>query len=62
MCNDKGATKPRNVSFKMYKQIKRQMIRDFCIHLSDEEEKRFNSIQKEIELDNFCVAMIQKYL
>ena len=58
----KIATQPRNTSFKEYKKIKRQMIRDFCITLTDEENKRFNSLTTEIEVDNFCISMINKYL
>lgn len=62
MSSDKGATQPRNVSFKEYKKIKRQMLRDFCIPLTDEEKSRFNSLTTEIAVDNFCISMIQKYL
>lgn len=64
MIDDRNATKPRNVSFKQYKNIKRQMLCDFCVYekLTKEEEKRFKSLATEIEVDQFCISMINKYL
>ena len=62
MLDDRTATKPRNISFKEYKRIKYKMLRDFCIHPTDEEMNRFNSLTTEIEVDNFCISMIRKYL
>ena len=62
MLDDRTTTKPRNVSFKEYKKMKRKMLSEFCIHLNEEELWRFNSLKTEIEVDNFCISMINKYV
>lgn len=62
MIDDRNATKPRNMSFKSYRKLKMQMLDDFGIVLSDKEIYHLFTLTKEIELDNFCINMIKKYL
>lgn len=59
MLDDRNATKPRNVSFKEYKKMKRKILDDFCIKLTDEQIAHFNSLKTEIAVDNFCISMIR---
>lgn len=52
----------KNMSLKSYRKMKLRMLKDFCIHLSDEEKAHAFSLTKEIEIDNFCISMIRKYM
>lgn len=50
------------MSIKAYRKMKMKMLKEFCIRLSDEEMERFNSFKREIDIDNFCIAMFRKYV
>ena len=60
MINDKHAANPqRQMSFKQYKKMKLAMIaRDFCINLTDEELEHASSLQNEIQVDQFCLGIL----
>ena len=60
MFDDRTSTKPRNMSFKEYKKMKLQMLTEFCVHLTPSEIVRFNSLETEIQVDNFCISAINK--
>ena len=62
MIDDRTATSPvRKMSFKTYKKMKLKMLRrDFCIPLTDEELARYNTLTTEIQVDQFCLGMINK--
>lgn len=51
-----------NMSLKSYRKMKLKMLKEFCITLSDEEMERMNSFTREIDIDNFCISMINKYI
>lgn len=49
----------RTVSFKTYKKMKLKMLRrDFCILLTDDELARFNALTTEIQVDQFCLGIL----
>ena len=60
MINDREAARPeRKMSFKSYKKMKLKMLRrDFCIMLTDEELERAESLQSEIQVDQFCLGIL----
>ena len=60
MINDRDAARPqRQMSFKQYKKMKLKMLqRDFCIPLSDEELAYAESLQSEIQVDQFCLGIL----
>ena len=63
MIDDKHAARPeRQMSFKSYKKMKLKMLkRDFCIMLSDEELERAESLQNEIQVDQFCLGILNSH-
>ena len=52
----------KQMSIKAYRKMKRKMLNEFCINLNDEEKERFNSLTREIDIDNFCIDMFRKYI
>lgn len=60
MLDDRTSTKPRNMSFKAYKEMKLKMLKDFCIKLTDKQLEHFNELKTEIAIDNFCISAIRE--
>lgn len=60
MIDDKNAAGfQRKMSFKTYKKMKLRMLRrDFCIQLTDEELARYDALTTEIQVDQFCVTVL----
>lgn len=60
MIDDKKAAGfQRQMSFKTYKKMKLRMLRrDFCINLTEEELARYNTLDTEIKVDQFCVTVL----
>ena len=58
MFDNVHATVPRNMSFKEYKKMKMRMLCDFCIELTPEEKERINQCKTEIQLDQFCLGVL----
>lgn len=60
MLDDRNAVRPqKQMSFKTYKKMKIAMLeRDFCIALTDEELERAASLQSEIQVDQFCLGIL----
>lgn len=58
MLDNKTTTRIRNMTFKTYKRMKLKMLKDFCITLTPEQLDRFKTLKTEIEVDNFCITMI----
>ena len=49
----------RQMSFKQYKKYKLHMLEvDFCIRLTKEELAKYNTLTREIEIDQFCVTVL----
>ena len=49
----------RQMSFKTYKKYKLNMMqRDFCVDLTPEELARFNALETEVKVDQFCLAIL----
>ena len=49
----------RQMSFKTYKKYKLNMMqKDFCIELTPDELARFNALETEIKVDQFCLAIL----
>lgn len=63
MIDDRSAARPeRQMSFNSYKKMKLKMLkRDFCITLSDEELERAASLQNEIQVDQFCLGILNSH-
>ena len=63
MFYDRTAAHPqRQMSFKQYKKMKLKMLRrDFCIMLTDEELERAESLQNEIQVDQFCLGILNSH-
>ena len=57
-----AARPQRQMSFKQYKKMKLKMLqRDFCIQLEDEELARAEALQSEIQVDQFCLGILNRY-
>lgn len=59
-------TKPngfqRQMSFKSYKKMKHRMLtKDFCLPLTQDELAQFQSFKTEMQVDQFCITMLNKY-
>ena len=52
----------KQMPIKSYRKMKLKMLKEFCIKLSDEEMERMKLFKREIDIDNFCVSMIRKYI
>ena len=52
----------KKLSIKSYRKMKLRMLKEFCIKLSDEEMERLFGLTREIDIDNFGVSMLQKYI
>ena len=60
MFDDRESARPeRKMSFSSYKKMKLKMLkRDFCIMLTDEELAHAESLQSEIQVDQFCIKIL----
>ena len=60
MLDDRTAARAeRKMSFSSYKKMKLKMLkRDFFIVLTDEERKHAESLQNEIQVDQFCISVL----
>jgi hypothetical protein len=61
MLDDRTSTKPRNMSIKAYRKMKLKMLDEFSIRLTDEQKAYVNSLQTEIQIDNFCITVIRNH-
>lgn len=62
MLDDRTATKPRNMSLKEYRKMKLKMLRrDFRITLTEKELAHAETLTTEIQIDQFCLGMMNKY-
>lgn len=52
----------KKMSLKSYRKMKLKMLREFEIELSDAEMYHLFELKTEIEIDNFCISMIRKYI
>ena len=52
----------KQMSIKTYRKMKKRMLKDFGVYISDEETAHMDSLTKEIAIDNFCISMIRKYM
>ena len=52
----------KQMPIKAYRKMKMKILKEFYIRLSDEEMERMQSFTREIDIDNFCIAMIRKYV
>lgn len=52
----------KQMPIKSYRRMKLRMLKDFCIKLSEEEMNYAKSLTREIDIDNFCISMIRKYM
>lgn len=62
MINDKESVfNERKMSLKEYRKMKLKMLkRDFCIKLTDEEIAHANTLTTEVQLDQFCLGILNK--
>lgn len=49
----------RKMSLKAYRKMKLRMLKEFCIKLTDEQLAHMNELKNEIQIDNFCIAVIR---
>ena len=61
MLDDRTSTKPRNMSIKAYRKMKLKMLDEFSIRLTAEQKAYVNSLQTEIQIDNFCITVIRNH-
>lgn len=52
----------KQMSIKSYRKMKKRMLKDFGVYISEEENAHMESLTKEIAIDNFCISMIRKYM
>ena len=52
----------RQMSIKTYRKMKKRMLKDFGVYISNEETTHMDSLTTEIAIDNFCISMIRKYM
>ena len=52
----------KQMSIKTYRKMKKRMLKDFGVYISEEENAHMDSLTKEIAIDNFCISMIRKYM
>ena len=52
---------PRAMTLDEYKEMKLEMLDDFCIHLTDEEISHMMELTTEIKVDQFCLSKIMNY-
>lgn len=51
----------RQMSIKEYRKMKLKMLdRDFCINLTDEEIAHAKTLTTEVQIDQFCLGIINK--
>lgn len=56
-----SAVPKKTVSLKAYRKQKIKILeRDFCIRLTEEEIERINKLTTEIQIDQFCLGIINK--
>ena len=63
MINDKESVfNERKMSLKEYRKMKIKMLkRDFCINLTDEELSHAETLTTEVQIDQFCISILNKY-
>jgi hypothetical protein len=62
MLDDRTTTRPYNMSLKAYRNLKLKWLKnDFCIKLTEEELKHAETLTSEIQIDQFCLGMMNKY-
>jgi hypothetical protein len=52
---------PRAMTLDEYKEMKLEMLDDFCIKLTEEEMRHMMSLESEIKVDQFCITKIMNY-
>ena len=52
----------KQLPIKAYRKMKMRALKEFYIELSDEEKEHMNSLTREIDIDNFYISMIRKYI
>lgn len=48
----------RAMTLEEYKEMKLEVLSDFCIHLSEEEIRHMKKLKTEIQVDQFCLSKI----
>ena len=62
MLDDRTATRPHNMSLKAYRKMKLKTLKnDFRITLNAEELRHAETLTTEIQIDQFCISMMDKY-
>ena len=55
---DKTNNKQKKKLLKSYRKEKIDMLKEFCINLSEKEMEYLLSLTTEIAIDNFCIKLI----
>jgi hypothetical protein len=48
----------KKMSLKQYRKMKRQVLKEFCIKLTDEQKAHMDGLKNEIQIDQFCLSLI----
>lgn len=48
----------RGMTLKAYREMKLKMLKEFCVHLTEEQREYMKSLKTEIAIDNFCISVI----
>ena len=48
----------RAMSLEEYKEMKLEVLSDFCIRLSEDEVKHMMGLETEVKVDQFCLSKI----
>lgn len=49
-------------TLKQYKKQKRKLLKDFLIHLTSEEKAYMESLENEIQVDQYCRKLLKEKL
>jgi hypothetical protein len=48
----------KKMSIKQYRKMKRKILKEFCIKLTDEQKAHMDELKSEIQIDQFCLSLI----
>ena len=50
------------ITLKQYKKEKRKLLKDFLIYLNSEEKEHLESLENEIQVDQYCRKLLKEKL
>lgn len=49
---------PRAMTLEEYKEMKLEVLSDFCVHLTEDELYYMSKLETEVKVDQFCLSKI----